>query len=136
MTTFGWSRTDGYRQVRIGNLGPLVHRLIAMAFLSDYSDDLEVDHINGAKSDNRPENLRMATRETNMRAYWKNRSSGSSKYRGVYWHKRDQHWRAQIREHGKHIRIGSFDSERDAAIAYNKKAILLGWPSECLNLIQ
>ena len=114
----------------------MVHRLIAMAFLSDYSDGMEVDHINGCKLDNRPSNLRMATREMNMRAYVKNRSNGSSKYRGVYWHKRDQHWRMQIREYGKHLHVGSFETEREAALAYNAMAKQLGWPDECLNVVQ
>jgi len=136
LTTFGRYRPDGYMQTSIRRKGPLVHRLIAMAFLSDYSDGLEVDHINGCKTDNRPENLRMVSRSGNMRAYQRKGRSNSSKYRGVYWHKRDQHWRAQIRENKKHIRVGYFETEEEAALAWNEKAIMLGWPKECLNKIR
>lgn len=43
----------------------LVHRLVAQAFLGDYSEELEVDHINTIRDDNRVENLRMCTRKEN-----------------------------------------------------------------------
>lgn len=44
----------------------LIHRLVAEAFLSNYSEELQVNHINGIKSDNRLENLEMVTQSENM----------------------------------------------------------------------
>ena len=42
-----------------------VHRLVAQAFLDDYSDDLEVDHISTDRKNNNVKNLRMVTRKEN-----------------------------------------------------------------------
>lgn len=43
-----------------------VHRLVAAAFIGP-TGDLEVNHINGIKTDNRPENLELVTSRENIR---------------------------------------------------------------------
>lgn len=47
-----------------------VHRLVAMFHLSNYSDKLQVNHINGNKQDNRVENLEMVTASENALHSW------------------------------------------------------------------
>lgn len=56
---------NGYFHVEIYGKTRSLHRLIASAFLADYSDSLEVNHKNGKKTDNRVSNLEMTTRSGN-----------------------------------------------------------------------
>jgi hypothetical protein len=83
-----------------------------------------VDHIKHNTLDNRKSNLRLATRSQNNA----NRSpvnNASSKYLGVGFEKDRGKWTARIRVNNKGIRLGSFNNEKDAAKAYDKKAIEL-----------
>lgn len=56
--------TDGRRPFK-------VHRLVAMVYLESYSEDLQVNHKNGNKSDNRVENLEMVTNRENVIHAWR-----------------------------------------------------------------
>lgn len=44
----------------------MTHRLVAMAFLDNWSSELDVNHKNGDKHDNRLENLEMCTHSENV----------------------------------------------------------------------
>lgn len=48
-----------------------VHRLVAMFYLDNYSEDLQVNHKNGIKTDNRVENLEMVTNQQNVLHAWR-----------------------------------------------------------------
>ena len=50
----------------------------------------------------------------------------SSPYRGVTWEKAQQRWHAQIVNQGNPEYLGGFDCEKDAAIAYDRRASELG----------
>ena len=85
-------------------------------------DGKQADHINGSGLDNRRCNLRVCTRSENNRNMQKQFKICSSKYKGVNWRKNRKKWRAEICKDYKHIHIGYFDSEIEAAEAYDKKA--------------
>lgn len=81
----------------------------------------DIDHINHNTLDNRRSNLRKATRHQNVinRRSMKN---GTSKFKGVHWYKATEKWQSQVQINGKKTHIGFFDSEVEAAKAYNEKA--------------
>ena len=83
----------------------------------------EVDHINGDKTDNRRENLRLATNAQNCANQGKPKGTYSSEYKGVHWNKQNKKWRARIMVDGKLIHLGYFTDEMDAASAYDEAAM-------------
>ncbi len=113
-----------------------IHTLVYSHFVGEIPDNLQIDHINGIKTDNVPSNFRLFTNIENGKAYQKIRKGASSKYRGVSWVKADRRWRAGIGINGEKIYIGTFKCEIEAAKAYNKRALELGYFSEALNEIE
>ena len=64
--------------------------------------------------------MRIATASENQANTSKPHGNFSSKYKGVSWDKNKKKWRAHFKFHGKGVHIGYFDSEIDAALAFNK----------------
>ena len=110
----------GYLSVILNNKGHKimrVHRLVLLSFLP-IEEEKQVDHINHIKTDNRLENLRWATGSENMR-YRKKWANCSSQYKGVSWNKRDNLWEVSIFYNNKKVNLKRFDTEIEAAKAYN-----------------
>lgn len=83
------------------------------------ADELVVDHINHNTLDNRRANLRAANKKQN--AYnRRKRKNTKNKYKGVY--KSKNKWRVIIKIDGKRKSLGYFDSEAEAARAYDSAA--------------
>jgi len=110
---------NGYaiRRERINGRKPVLylHRAIMSA---DWDGD--VDHINGDKLDNRRCNLRYVTRAQNNMNMRTRR--GSSRFKGVVWHKQDRRWWAVIKAEGKQRSLGTYATQEEAAAAYNVAA--------------
>jgi hypothetical protein len=83
-----------------------------------------VDHINHTGLDNRKSNLRLCTNAQNC---YNQRPSarGTSRYKGVSWHKCSRKWSARVRCDGKFNNLGDYKDEMAAAMAYDDKAVEL-----------
>lgn len=106
------SSEEGYHRGRKVSM----HRVIM-----NCPNGFEVDHIDGNGLNNRRENLRVVTHLQNA-ANKRSNANTSSKYRGVNWCKKDKRWRAQIMYKYVPYHLGNFESEVDAALAYDTKA--------------
>lgn len=64
--------SQGYARVKVNLRGIGVHRLVALAFIGPVPDGKVLDHLNGKKLDNRPENLEYVTAVENTRRAHRN----------------------------------------------------------------
>ena len=72
--------------------------------------------------DYRKDNLVVCTLSERQRLLPKKRAKTSSVYRGVSFMKGAEKWRAAIEVDGEAMNLGDFETESDAALAYNKAA--------------
>jgi len=83
---------------------------------------VRVDHDDGNGLNNQRYNIRICSTRQNSMNQKKRRDGFSSRYKGVCWHKRDKKFYAAIKINGRSKFLGRFDSERDAAKAYDAAA--------------
>jgi hypothetical protein len=111
--------TCGYWQVGVDRRQYQVHQLIWLIETGVWAD-LEIDHKDTVKTNNRFGNLRLATHGQNN-AHREVRSNSKTGLLGVH-ERRPGKYTAQIRVNKKHIHLGTFSNKNDAAIAYAKAA--------------
>ena len=104
------NHSDGYKIVRIDDKMYKLHRVIAYLFLGlDIENkNKQIDHINGNRSDNRLENLRIVNNQQNH--FNQTKAKGYSK--------RGNKFIAYIKINGKSIHLGCFNTEEEAHNAY------------------
>jgi len=111
----GSLRSDGYSDIQIGNFKHKAHRLAYAIFHGEMPPrEKQVDHIDGNRSNNRIENLRLATHGENQM----NRNHLDKRNRtgvtGVFWRAGHQRWQVNIRVNRRLIHLGSFTQKQDA----------------------
>lgn len=112
---FSTSNNWGYPRTRIFTKAFLAHRVVWAMTYGNWPSG-QIDHINGDKTDNRIENLRIVTSRENHKNM-PERADNTSGVKGVYWHKQRSKWHAEIIADGQKRSLGLFDKLEDAAAA-------------------
>lgn len=109
----------GYCRITLSKIGVtkrfFLHRLVMLCFKGH--SELNVDHINSDKQDNRLCNLQYITQRENIVKYTSTKKT-SSIYTGVCYVKSNKKWGASIGVSYKSHHLGFFDNEIDASNAY------------------
>ena len=107
---------DGHLQVQWKGKNYLVHRIIYEMAYGSIPDLYQIDHVNGIRTDNRLDNLRIVTQSQNM---WNSskRKDNTSGFKGVCWSKRHEKWNAQIKIFNKKKHLGYFSTKEEAYAA-------------------
>ncbi len=110
-----------YAITNINHKTTYMHRLVMRV-----PDGQDIDHCNRDGLDNRRANLRFCTQKENEGNKGKQTTPCTSVYRGVTFDPRPKNqrhpWRAQIGISDKHISLGYYATEKEAALAYNQAA--------------
>lgn len=120
---------EGYRRVALTNkqgdkriMG--VHRWIMFAFQGEVSEDVQVNHINGVRDDNRLCNLEYVTpRQNNNHRKILNPDGFTSKYSGVYNSNRRRggaKYESSITFNGKNYYLGSSNNDYELSLKYKE----------------
>lgn len=112
-----WYRTKGYALTKMDGQSILLHR-----FLMNPPANVNIDHINAIRTDNRRSNLRYATIKQNNRnvGLQKNNTTGA---KGVNYIKRLNKFRAEICVDGRNRYLGCYSTVLEASEAYDLAAI-------------
>ena len=118
-------RHTTYARATVSGKNTYMHRLLLAP-----QKGQEVDHVNKDGLDNRRQNIRVCTRAENMRNASIKNSTG---FRGAYHDPANNRYRAEIKVDGARIRLGSFRTAIEAALAYDDAAAQLHGEFATLN---
>lgn len=115
-------KSTGYKRFGWKNKIHYVHRMIWEHVNGPIPEGLEIDHIDGDRSNNVIWNLRLVTSSQNKENQWGPQKNNTSGFKGVWKGKNKWHARIQSGRHQMHI--GSYKTGEEAAEAYRKAAAI------------
>lgn len=103
----------GYVRTKLNSKMTFAHRIVWEMHNGKIPEGMEIDHINGVKSDNRIENLRLVSHAVNMKnkISYKNNKTG---FTGVFYNEKSVSYDAYITCNGKRKRLGSYRTIEEA----------------------
>jgi hypothetical protein len=87
-----------------------LHRFVYELAYGPIPEGLQIDHIDGNRTNNFLSNLRVVTNQQNH--------FNETKAKGYSWHKQNKKWTAYINLNDKKMHLGCYDSEAEARTAY------------------
>jgi hypothetical protein len=118
------NKVSGYLNTTIFNKKYYTHRIIWFYLYGEWPEF--IDHINGDRVDNRPENLRSVCKRDNS----KNRkicTRNTSGVMGVSWHKKTKRWRAFIKIFDKVVTLGSSENMQEMIKLRKNAEVMYGY---------
>lgn len=129
LSKYTWHTMKNPKHIYAGRKTPMVRGKRKIIYMHRQilclreGDSTKVDHRDGNGLNNRRHNLRCCTHGENMQN--RKTQTHSSKYKGVSWNKKNRRWVSGIKFERESIHLGSYTNEKEAAKAYDKKAIEL-----------
>lgn len=116
----GTPHPKGYIRISVDHVDYLAHRLAWIFVHGPIDDSLVIDHINGNRSDNRIQNLRVVTGMQNANNQQTRLAGERKAMLGASFHKPSGKWISRVKISGKDKYLGLFDTPEQANQAYLK----------------
>lgn len=120
LVQWNWYCNDSGYAVRNGQGSENANTIRMHREIMKATDEKMIDHINGDTLDNRKSNLRFATISQNLMNRAKRKTKW--KYKGVTQRRTNSRFTARLTYQMKQYILGTYDTQEEAALAYDDKA--------------
>lgn len=106
---------SGYIRIKINDSSYSAHRIIWLYVYGKLNENLQIDHKDGNRSNNKLDNLREVTQSINQQNQRRHKI-GKSGYLGVYYMPTKNKYKAEINQNGKRIYLGLYSTIEEAIL--------------------